>query len=173
MKTLKRLIIYLSLSVAGLVLAKGVWLNISKTECGYLFKGAAKYDTWSFDITGSTIQTFEDRGRAFANIDGIILQILRTPIAALPEGEPLEQHYLYETNHLEKLGVLIEESNRCSGLNIPHKEWRAVIPGKSNSTYLTIYANHYILSVVVATETDFPTEQAITKLESLCMSLNS
>lgn len=165
------LVLLIALLSCSAGLASGSWLQIIKSEKGFLFVGPQPEEKFSFDVVGSTIRTADDHGRIFAQVDETIVQVMLYPLAELPKGDPLAQHRKYETDYLKKAGASITPSHRCAKLALPHEEWVATMPGLSTTTFVTVRTRRSVLIVGVAREQSGSVVAANKKLDSICASL--
>ncbi|WP_155844806.1 hypothetical protein [Arenimonas oryziterrae] len=172
MKIPRNLILLSLLAISMPLNAANSALQVTRSKDGFLFVGPKGEESFSFDVAGKTIRTADDDGRLFAEIDGILIQLTSYPIAELPEGDALTEHQKYETDYLKK-HTIISNSSVCSGLAIPHREWKATLSGVSTSTYLTIKLKRSILIVVVAVTDKDQAVIARQKLASICSKLKA
>lgn len=171
---MRKLLFPLLLAITTQASADESWLNIIKSEKGFLFVGPMEEKKFSFDIIGQSIRTTEDRGRVFAEIDGIIVQIMTYPTEDLPKGDALAQHKKYETDYQETtVGATVTSPNNCSMLVVPHREWTATLPGASTSQFLTVELQKSILVLVVAYNDPNQSAAAQLKFTSICSSLTA
>jgi hypothetical protein len=155
----------------GPVASEENWLEIIKSENGFLFSGPGDNETFSFDVPGELIRTTEDSGRAFAAIDGAVVQVLRVPLSLFPGGDKLGEHEEYESKSLQASGVRVSPSAFCSKRSFPHREWRAELPGVSVSRYLTFPTKRSIIVVVVSANSESSAKVAKKQLEGICASI--
>ena len=149
------------------------WLQLNKSQGGYLFEAISKEEPFSFDVPGQSVQTSGEDGRAFAKIDNVLVQVMRAPFPAEPGGDALADHMASEVAYLREAGAAISESAVCSQLSVPHREWVATLANGSASTYLTIRLKEHVLVVVLARDSATSIGAVNTKLTALCGSLRA
>jgi hypothetical protein len=147
------------------------WMSIVTAEGGYRFQGARQDEPWSFEVPGRGIRTHDDHGRMFADIDGVVVQVMAVPLAQFPGNDPLGAHRDDEANHFAAMGSIVTATEDCASLPIPHREWRATLHGVSTSQFLTVATSRAILVVVVANGGDAPTPDARAKWRGICATL--
>jgi len=148
-------------------------LRIVKSDTGYMFTAqskAAKSGGYAFEVPGKTIRSSEGKGRIFAAIDGVMVQLLRVPAGAGTEEEALAAHRQTEMLYLEQSKATVTPSALCAGLAIPHAEWIAELAGVSTSRYLTVKIDDSILVLVVASNAKSPPGQADRQMTAICNS---
>ena len=151
--------------------AAATWLKMDKSPNGFLFSGAEEGEPFSFNVPGSEVRTAKDGDRAFAEIDGVLLQIFLSPTARPGEAAGLASYAASEKMYLTSAGAAISESSVCSTLEKPYQEWSAQVAGNT-SYYLTVNAGKRILVVVaVASKPGTPPSAAIKTLAAVCSSL--
>jgi hypothetical protein len=131
-------------------LALASWLELEKSESGYLFRGVAKGEHFSFEVPGNSVQTADDNGRAFVRIDEFVVQVTRVPLPTVPEVEVLDAQRDGEVAYLKDAGATIDQSNICAKLRVPHREWIAIMPDGAISTYLSVRLKFHVLLVVLS-----------------------
>ena len=151
--------------------ASATWLKMDKSQDGFLFTGAEEGEPFSFNVPGNEVRTAKDGDRAFAEIDGVVLQIFLSPTDHPGEIAGLTHYATGEKKYLESAGATISESATCSMLEKPHQEWSAEIAG-NKSYYLTVNAGKRILVVVaVASKPEMPASTVTNALVAVCSSL--
>ena len=151
--------------------ASATWLKMDKSQDGFLFSGAEEGEPFSFNVPGNEVRTAKDGDRAFAEIDGVLLQIFLSPTDHPGDAAGLSRYAEGEKAYLTSAGASIFESTTCSSLEKPHQEWSAQVAGNT-SHYLTVNAGKRILVVVaVASKAGTPPSAAINTLAAVCSSL--
>jgi hypothetical protein len=131
-----------SLALAALIGSTAVstgaepWLKIVKSEKGFLFQLRSEGKPFSVDVPGSTIETTEDRGHAFAGIDHVTFQVFLTQRAAKQGLAGLDVFVNEEKTFAEKVGAKLEATSNCLQLALTHREWRVEMPNGAVSLYL-------------------------------------
>ena len=156
------------------VLAADRWLDVVTSRTGYEFRGKSDNVAWTFDVPGRTIETTENRGRAFAHIDDVVVQVFTMRASQFAGENVLLGHRKYESDYLERMGAAVGPSNICALMAIPHQEWEVVPPKGAQtamrSVYLTFVAKHQVVIIAVAGEAAAEPE-AKRKLRAICSSL--
>lgn len=166
---------FLLIAVCSLVPAEALasWLQLNKSQGGYLFEALSKEEPFSFDVPGQSVRTSGGNGRAFARIDDVVVQVMRAPLPTAVAGGALDAHMASEVAYLQEAGAAISESAVCSRLTVPHREWMATLANGSTSTYLTILLKSHVLVVVLARDSATDPGALTTKLSALCGSLRA
>jgi hypothetical protein len=112
------------------------WLKIVKSESGFLFQFQNNGEPFSVDVPGSTIDTAEDRGRAFATIDHVTFQVFLTERAAKHGLTALDVFVAEEKTFAEQAGAKLQVTSNCEQLLRNHREWRVEMPNGAVSLYL-------------------------------------
>ena len=153
--------------------ASAAWLKLDKTQNGFLFTGAEEGEPFSFIVPGQEVRTTKDGGRAFAEIDGVLIQVLLAPTEVPGSAFGLDAHASTEKRCLESLGAKVSRSSSCSHMALGHQEWSSEFAGRT-TYYLTINAGRRILVVaVVAASTAIPPSSALETLGAVCSSLTA
>ena len=84
--------------------ASAAWLKLDRTQDGFLFTGAEDGEPFSFTVPGKEVRTTRDGDRAFAEIDGVLVQVLLAPAEVPGSASGLDAHASTEKRYLESLG---------------------------------------------------------------------
>ena len=153
--------------------ASAAWLKLDRTQDGFLFTGAEDGEPFSFTIPGKVVRTAKDSDRAFAEIDGVLVQVLLAPTEEPGSPSGLDAHASTERKYLESLGAKVSSSSSCSHMALRHQEWSSEFAGRT-TYYLTVNAGRRILVLaVVAASTDIPPSSALNTLGAVCSSLTA
>ena len=153
--------------------ANAGWLQLNKSQTGFVFEGIAEGEPFSFDVPGDTYETYGEDGRAFVRIDDVLVQVMRLPISGNPGDDILGSHRASEVSYLQGVGAVVSDSAVCATLAIPHREWRATLSNGSTSTYLTLRTGDHVLVIVLAADAATTTRPVEAKLSALCGSLTA
>ncbi len=152
--------------------ASADWLKIVKSQDGFLFSGGETGEPFTFDVPGKDIRTAEDGNRAFAEIDGVVVQLFLAATAEPGKSSGLAGYAASEKDYLTSAGATIAESSACSPLAVAHQEWSAAVAGNV-SYYLVVNAGKHLLVVVTAAPAaDTSPSPALKTLASVCSSLS-
>ena len=153
--------------------ASAAWLKLDRTQDGFLFTGAEDGEPFSFTVPGKEVRTTKDGDRAFAEIDGVLVQVLLAPTEAPGSASGLHAHVSAEKEYLESLGAKVSRSSSCSHMTLRHQEWSSEFAGRT-TYYLTVNAGSRILVVtVVAASTTIPPSSDLKTLGAVCSSLTA
>jgi len=145
------------------------WLTIYESQDGYEFKGKAGSGTFSFDVPGGTIRLAEDRGRAFAQIDGIVFQMFLVARKGPDDVRALDAfvsgEHAFQTGAKGRTGA----SDVCSKLPLRHREWRLTMPNGATSIFVESLLRDQILVIVAGTDAA-KAPQAEDKIRAACNS---
>lgn len=153
--------------------ASAAWLKMDRTEDGFLFTGAEDGEPFSFSVPGKEVRTIKDGDRAFAEIDGVLIQVVLVPAEEPESPSDLDAHASIEKRYLESLGAKVSSASSCSHMALRHHEWASEFAGRT-TYYLTTNAGRRILVVaVVAARKDIPSSSALETLGAVCSSLTT
>jgi len=153
--------------------ASAAWLKLDRTQDGFLFTGAEDGEPFSFTVPGKEVRTTRDGDRAFAEIDGVLVQVLLAPAEVPGSASGLDAHASTEKRYLESLGAKVSRSSSCSHMALRHQEWSSEFAGRT-TYYLTVNTGRRILVVaVVAASTAIPPSSALETLGAVCSSLTA
>jgi hypothetical protein len=172
MKKISRSYLILALALfalCGVVRAES-WLEIIKSQNGFLFNGLGKGETFSFDVVGTTIKTRADGDRAFAKVDDVLIQVFKAKSAAKVKNNPLAAYKKSEMAYQQTIGMETSLSNHCVELSLPHEEWTSTITEKSRTVTLIFKLKKSILIIAVASEVSLPEDRFLEKVKSICSS---
>ena len=146
------LLLLSSMELSAQAVVNESWLEITKSESGFLFEGVAPEARFSVDIPGSRIKTAEDAGRAFADIDGVVFQFMKVPAQRDDPDKALKSHRREEEKFLREAGMTVGDSAKCQGLSMTHEEWEAVAPNGASSVFVTFATSASIVLIAVSAE---------------------
>lgn len=126
-----------------------------------------------FSVPGKEVRTIKDSDRAFAEIDGVLIQVVLVPAEEPESPSDLDAHASIEKRYLESLGAKVSSASSRSHMALRHHEWASEFAGRT-TYYLTANAGRRILVVaVVAARKDIPSSSALETLGAVCSSLTT
>lgn len=141
------------LAATAFVAAAGEsWLQLDKSETGFLFRGIGEEAGYSFDVPGAAIRTAREGDRAFAEIDGVVLQVFKTARGKGDDAAALAAYRDSETAYLAGQGMKIADSDVCAAMTHPHREWRGTAPSGAVSWFLVLPLRRSLLVVAAAAD---------------------
>jgi hypothetical protein len=176
MKYMQGVTFFVCILLSSLTQAGEPWLNIVKSENGFLFKGHLDGAPYSFDIPGSDIKVAGDNNRPMVLIDNVFFQIVRVKNSDFsPKGaEVLDAHKAYEQKHLKDNfeGIKLKDVDVCKGSGLKHQYWTMEAPFSKtpNQVFVTIEVGNYVLMIGSAYKDEEQRKTMAGKFESLCKS---
>ena len=166
---MKRL--WLGLILLAAFPVSAAWLKLDKSEDGFLFQGAEDGEPFSFNVPGSSVRTAKDGARAFAEIDGVLIQVMLAEIPLGADADPIGSFTASEQSYLEEVGASVTASSVCAASTVPHGEWASQLSGNV-TRYLVARAGRRLLVVtIVAAGPKAPDSAAADVLAAVCSSL--
>lgn len=144
------------------------WLKLDKSATGFLFRGVGADTPFSFDVPGKAVRTAREGERAFVEIDGVVLQLFKTDRGEGDDKAVLDAYRKSETAYLSKHGLKIADSDICSALKAPHREWRGTAKNGAVSVFLVVPLRRSLLVVVAAAADKASEPSARDRLAAVC-----
>ena len=151
--------------------ASAAWLKLDKSADGFLFQGAEDGEPFAFNVPGTSVRTAKDGNRAFAEIDGVLVQVMLVPVPPSAAADPAGGFMVSEQRYLESAGASIVPSSVCSGLHGPHGEWASSVGGHLTRYLATTAGKRLLVVTVVASNPNVPESAAADVFASVCSSL--
>lgn len=154
----------------------GPWLNIVKSENGFLFKGHLEGAPYSFDIPGNQIKVAGDNTRPMTLIDNVFFQLVRVKKSDFPtkNTDVLDAHKSYEQKHQKENfeGITLRDNDFCKGSGLKHQYWVMEAPFSENlnQVFITVEVGNHVLMIGSAYKNEDQRKAVATKFESLCKS---
>ncbi|MGY3265543.1 hypothetical protein [Lysobacter sp. HA35] len=166
---MKRL--WLGLVLFAALPASAAWLKMDRSEGGFLFRGAEEGEPFSFNVPGTSVRTAKDGDRAFAEIDGALMQIMLLPIPSGAGVDPVQSFKASEQLYLERAGAVVVASEVCRASAVPHSEWGSKLDGHVTYYLVTKAGERLLVITIVAADPKVPESAAPGVLAGVCSSL--
>jgi hypothetical protein len=148
----------------------GSWLQLVKSKTGFRFEGVATDGKFSFDVPGESIRTSQDGDRAMADIDHVLVQVMRATPEADGVMSAVASYAAKEKAWVASAGATIAPSRLCESMSVAHEEWQATMPNGASSLFLVTPLGRDV--IVVASD---PAERkaARKKMRAVCATYQS